>query len=717
MRSKIISLSNTWHFYAILIALLGLSLVSIWYLVVLAIYLIYLFKIRFLKRSHLLIIFFYLIVLCFLYLYLPLPNKDSIEGIVVNIKQYDNYKTLTVQCGIKKYLVYYYGDETFNVGSKALFSGSFKKLDYSSYSMYLKSQGIYCTMNSRNSTISQGFSLYKIKGTMLNYYESKLDSKSFSYLKSLVFAQNEFDTEIKDAISNLGISYLFCISGFHISIISSLLNKLLSKVSKNTLANDILVIIILLLYAFICDFSYGILRATLMYVITKVNFYKQLNLSKLDICSIAFLLIVVINPMALYSLSLRLSFIITFFIIIGVSLIEDKNKLISNYKMAIMSFLVSAPLVISISNQLNLLTIIISPIILILFSLIILPVTYIILFLPELCILSSNIYSIFEYIIVKLDSISFLLLKIPTLTPVMIILYYTLLLYIFIKIETKKFKPKHILYFLALCLLFINYNSLIPYDRVIMLNVGQGDSILISRAFNKGNILIDSYNNIDVLEEIGIKKIDTLIITHSDNDHIDTAKDVVSKYKVKCLITSAYDHSDEIEMLRSSVTSSYLAKKGDSKIISDVKLDFLGPVKNNTELNNNSLVFKATINDTTLLFTGDMEEQEEEQIFKSRINVDILKVPHHGSNSSMSEIFMNNCRFDNAIISVGKNNQFGHPSKETLNKLKDVSVYRTDEYGNIYINVYKDKYRFDVNKDKNTIIILKNAFKKIVSNV
>lgn len=717
MRSKIISLSNTWHFFAILVALIGLSLVSLWYLAVLFIYLIYLFKIRFLKLRLLILIVIYLMVLSFLYLYLPIPNNNELKGFVINIKQYDNYQALTIQNGIKKYLVYYYGEDSVYIGYKATFNGTFKELDYSEYSIYLKSQGIYNTMSSRSASFSQGISLYAIKGKLLEFYDKRLDDKSFLYLKSLVFAQNEFDTEIKDAISNLGISYLFCISGFHVSLIAGILEKVLSKLTKNSFVKDIVIILFLIFYSFLCNFSYGIVRATLMYIITKINFYKQFNLTKLDICSIAFLLIVIMNPMALYSLSLRLSFIVTFFIIIGSSIINDKNKIMGSYKMAIMAFIVSAPLVISVANKVNLLTMIISPIILILFSVIILPSTYALLILPGLWIISSKMYKIFELIILKLDSISFFVIRFPTLTPIMIILYYGLILFLFIKIETKAFKLKHMLYFIGLCLLLINYNKIIPYDRVIMLDVGQGDSILISKAFNKGNILIDSYNNLDRLDELGINRIDTLIITHSDNDHIDTAKDVIGKYKVNCLISSAFDDSSEIKELKKLVLKSYEVKHEDSKIIADIKLEFLGPVIKNTEMNNNSLVFKATINKTTILFTGDMEKEEEELIFSKRLAVDVLKVPHHGSNSSLSEAFMNNCKFDNAIISVGKNNQFGHPNKETLVKLKDANIYRTDEVGNIYINVFSNKYRFEINKDKNTIIILKNAFKKIASNV
>ncbi len=705
MRSRIISLSNTWHFYAILIALLGLSLISLWYLLVLVIYLIYLYKIRFLKFKHILLFIGYATILCYLYLYLRVPSTNTLSGIVINVKANDNYQALTVRSGIKKYLVYYYGNEIFSVGTKATFTGTFNKLDYSSYSMYLKSQGIYNIMRSYSANVIQEMNIYSIKGAILKHYSTRLDSKSFMYLKSLVFAQNEFDTEIKSAISNLGISYLFCISGFHISIIASFFERLLSKITKNSIIKDLTIIIILFFYAFLCNFPYGIMRAILMYALTKLNFYKQLNLSKLDICSLSFIVIVLINPMALYSLSLRLSYIVTFFIIIGARLINDRSKIRGNYKMALLAFLVSAPLVISISNQLNLITIAISPIVLAIFSTLILPTTYILLVLPWMCGVSRIIFKLFEMLIIKLDSLSIFIIKIPTLTPIMIIAYYAILLFIFIKIETKSFRFIHSICFLALCLLFINYNVLIPYDRVIMLDVGQGDSILISRAFNKGNILIDSYNNLDKLDEIGINKIDTLIITHSDNDHISTALDVVKKYKVECLISSVFDSSEELERIEKNVKKSLKVSGGDTKFIADVRFDFLGPKVNNSSLNNNSLVFKTLINKTTILFTGDMEDVEEEQIFDQNIKADILKVPHHGSNSSMSDPFLNHCSYNDAIISVGKNNKFGHPNQETLQKLVGCNVYRTDEVGNICINIYANKYTFDINKNKNTIFI------------
>ena len=106
------------------------------------------------------------------------------------------------------------------------------------------------------------------------------------------------------------------------------------------------------------------------------------------------------------------------------------------------------------------------------------------------------------------------------------------------------------------------------------------------------------------------------------------------------------------------------------------------------------------VNQTKLLFTGDMEEEEEESLnIPGSLSFDILKVPHHGSSTSLSSSFFNKLSFKDAIISVGANNKFGHPTEETLNKLKRYHCYRTDLDGQIYISIYKSGYKIKQNLD------------------
>lgn len=96
---------------------------------------------------------------------------------------------------------------------------------------------------------------------------------------------NDFDIEYKEAINSIGISYLFCISGFHISMIALIFDKLLKKIFPLSYKRDYVVIILLFSYVILTNFSYGVLRAVLMYTLTKLNLYKRLGMSKLDICS------------------------------------------------------------------------------------------------------------------------------------------------------------------------------------------------------------------------------------------------------------------------------------------------------------------------------------------------------------------------------------------------------------------------------------------------
>lgn len=121
-------------------------------------------------------------------------------------------------------------------------------------------------------------------------------------------------------------------------------------------------------------------------------------------------------------------------------------------------------------------------------------------------------------------------------------------------------------------------------------------------------------------------------------------------------------------------------------------------------INNISLVFMMNINKTKILFTGDMEKEEEKDlIINGKLSFDILKVPHHGSSTSLSDEFYQNLNFKEAIISVGYDNKFGHPKEETINKLKPHKCYRTDLDGQIYIKIYKSSYKIKVNLDYNLL--------------
>jgi beta-lactamase superfamily II metal-dependent hydrolase len=222
-----------------------------------------------------------------------------------------------------------------------------------------------------------------------------------------------------------------------------------------------------------------------------------------------------------------------------------------------------------------------------------------------------------------------------------------------------------------------------------MINVGQGDSFLIQD--KDKNMAIDSYNNVDYIKNRGIENLDILLITHSDKDHISSAVQLVKDIKVNTLILNKYEDSEIIDEIKPHVKKILYLSKGDVFYFNSHLCNVYGPL-DNIDKNNNSLVFDINLNEISFLFTGDMEEKEENIIFDEYLQYDFLKVPHHGSNSSMKQNFLKYVNFKYALISVGINNKYNHPSVETINKLDLDKTYMTSKSNSVVI--YLTKYNY-----------------------
>jgi competence protein ComEC len=233
------------------------------------------------------------------------------------------------------------------------------------------------------------------------------------------------------------------------------------------------------------------------------------------------------------------------------------------------------------------------------------------------------------------------------------------------------------------------------------IDVGQGDSILVR--LNKGkDILIDTggilkYENefkranefsigsdllVPYLKSIGIDNIDYMFITHGDMDHIGGAEDIIKSIKVKNIYLNGSINTLEESLLK--YNPNYLKEK-DVIEVNNITLNILNPGKYTNE-NDSSLVIYFNIKGYNILLMGDASKQvEEDLINKYDLNVDILKLGHHGSKTSTSNKFIENIKPIYGIISVGESNKFGHPHKNVIDILNNnnVNVYRTDYYGSI----------------------------------
>ena len=250
----------------------------------------------------------------------------------------------------------------------------------------------------------------------------------------------------------------------------------------------------------------------------------------------------------------------------------------------------------------------------------------------------------------------------------------------------------------------------IPSNGEVMfhfIDVGQGDATLITSP--NGNVLIDTSESaaekqLDTyLEAAQIDTLKYLILTHPDADHIGNAKFIIENYKVENVVldkenvasTATYsDLLDAIEVNKVNIVNAKGIKGGNDSSgtrvdLGSLSLVILGPLKDYGDPNENSLVIQAIYGDTRVMLTGDAESKNEaDLVAKYNLKSDILKVGHHGSSSSTTSEFLDKVDPSIAIISCGKDNKFGHPHAEVVERInaKGITTYRTDEVGSI---IYK----------------------------
>lgn len=260
-----------------------------------------------------------------------------------------------------------------------------------------------------------------------------------------------------------------------------------------------------------------------------------------------------------------------------------------------------------------------------------------------------------------------------------------------------------------------NINDII---KIHFIDVGQADSILIEDSYNN-TMLIDAGNNDDsdlVVNYIKSQNISTLnyvIGTHPHEDHIGGLDAVIDNFNVETVIlpkatSTTKTYKDVLLSIKNKKLNITPAVGGKSFSLGDIQCEILAP--NNSEyddLNNYSVVLKLTYKNNSFLFTGDCEDVSENEILSLGYNLksDLLKVGHHGSNSSTSLPFLKSVSPKYAIISVGKDNKYKHPTQQTLDKLnsQNIKTYRTDELGNIIVTSDGNNIVIDKSPTPNTV--------------
>lgn len=618
-------------------------------------------------------------------------TKDDKEfiGIVTKYEVKEDKITIEIKAKEKLLITYKYQDKEFNnlsYGDKIKVKGTLitpsKNTNQNTfnYQKYLYYKKIYYLVEatSINKIANNNNYLYTIKNTLYQ----KIDKlKSSNYIKTLLFCDNTLSKEIKESYRINGISHLFSVSGMHINFFVSIIYLYLNKITYNKRIKYLITNIFIITYLILFPSS-SLLRSAVMSILYSINYLLKLKIKKIDILLLTLVVSLLINPFIIYDLGYIYSYTITFFLVLSSSTLKKKNKINKIIYISLLSFLVSIPITIYNSYEINIISILLNIILVPIISIIILPLTILTYIFP---ILDSILYlftNTLETISLFISKINITKIIFPKPSLLIIVLYYIIFL---LSYQNKKY------FYLNIILLIIIYIS--PYlnsnFEVVMFEVGEADCHLIKYPYNKNTILIDTGKNeykiknevIPYLKSIGIKKIDYLIITHGDEDHIGGSITLINNFQVKNVILNKGTFTDlEKELIKNLNKKKIPYQININKInLSNHTIYLLNNTKYNNE-NDNSIITYFTYQKYKFLYMGDASITTEDNLLENYNlnNISILKVGHHGSNTSSSKDFISQINSSISLISVGKNNIYHHPNKEVINNLSKSRIYRTD---------------------------------------
>lgn len=587
------------------------------------------------------------------------------------------------------------------------------------------------------------FLLQKWRSSQLTYIKNHFPENTVGFVQALIFGdRNEMSQSVEDSFQQFGLIHLLAISGSHVVLIVAISFFIFVRIGITRERAFLLLFMILPFYIIMTGASPSVVRACLVSMLVLLSIPFRRKFPPLDALSIVFLLMMMKNPYYITDIGFQLSFLVSFSLIVSSSVIISRYE---NYWLQLIivttiAQLSSLPLVLFYNFEISLLSLPFNIIFVPLVSIIILPISffaYIFSYISEslAAIPMSLLTAFIDYSIYLLEETK----KISTVTFIfgkpsmgLLIAYFIGVGYFFICWEKEKqiIKAKKAL--MLLCFLFL-YHWYSPFfsneGKITMIDVGQGDSILIELPYRKAVYLIDTggavsfqqedwqqrKNRFDVGENIitpllkakGIRIIDKLILTHGDMDHIGGTAALLNYFKIKETIIGAGNHNrhddgqenDLYKKITLQNISIKTIKAGDSWKKDDYSFYAIGPTGNETSKNNQSVVLYSQLGGLRWLFTGDLEEEGENKVLQQfpNLQADVLKIGHHGSNSSTSERFIAQIKPIYALISVGENNRFGHPHSDVVELLTNhnIQILRTDVNGSICFKFKGNKGTFE----------------------
>ncbi|SFJ19084.1 competence protein ComEC [Halobacillus dabanensis] len=584
------------------------------------------------------------------------------------------------------------------------------------YQSYMAKEGIYkqVIIEEEDNLHCEGGSwlslLYDARNFMKDKVEKNTTPEAFAWMKALVFGETDhLDETTIQWFREYNLSHILAISGLHVGLTIGGIYFLLYRTGFATKTQvQVFLLLLLPFYTFLAGAAPSVIRAGLMAVILILTTSLKWKFPLTDILSIAAIVLLLTSPSYFHHIGFQFSFLVTFSLVLSMPILKRyKNAWIQSLVIGLISQLSILSLQVHYFFEFQPLSLWVNFIMVPYFSFIVIPFlmfTLLLVFLiPSLAQVLSSIFITFHerflsfvHSLTLYMDFSWVIGKLP---PLFIILYTIFLVVMMRYWSEGKDQKAFVSSMIAVGVIMVH--CAIPFisdkGTVTMLDVGQGDSFVIELPNRRGVILIDaagppifSSNSKKTAEDIiipflksqGIGALDALFISHKDSDHSGSVRYLLEEFNISHVIVSPYynEFYKEVEVKR--------VMGGQKVVIEGQEFNVLHPAEQDYgEPNDNSLVLESNIGGKKWLFTGDISTNVENQIIESypSLKVDILKVGHHGSNTSTSNDFLNSTQPEVGLISAGVDNRYGHPHDEVVQRFKErgTPLLQTKRHGEV----------------------------------
>lgn len=633
------------------------------------------------KRKNEVFVYLILMVVFFLIsFFYPKPTEGTIDNYGIVLKSKENYYLILTIKG-----KFYVSEKNNSIPFLSILhvKGNLSSLSFSHYESgfsfrdYLNSQGTFSMLNVKERKMV--VSLFGKENPIKNYLLLYSDDISKPFIESFLFQESIYSEESLSSLNGIGVLNLFSLSGFHLSFLFRVMDKTFGEKKKKF--SLLIEIVILIFFCYLSSFSYALRRLTILAILKVINEFTKNRLDYLSRVSLTAIIMLSFEP---YSLT-GPAFYYAFPLLFSFALFprkKDKKKINPlSFYFRIQFFYLPYSLI--QDGCLSFLSIFLS-LILVPYSHFLFLLSLLLFVVPQVAYLINPLCSFLVLISQKIEGVDFYLVS-GKISVFFFVFYY--LFYIFIEISRGYHYVKQSKV-VSLSLILLTSFHFVPdftsHYEVTFIDVDQGDSTLIRNG--RTNILIDTggLKNVDLGKEClvpyfrkrKISSLDAVIITHSDYDHNGALEGLQKEFKVD----QVYTRDDFLK------TDNTISIQG--LVIQNYNVwDYSEKEDNNYQ----SGVYAFTIKKKTFLIMGDAPKEVERRIIKEtpELKADVIKIGHHGSNTSSDFTFLQTLNPSLAIISCGEKNKYGHPHKETTITLDALSIpyRRTDVEGSITLKV------------------------------